>query len=432
MAKNVVVLGMQWGDEGKGKIVDFLTGRVQAVVRYQGGHNAGHTIVIGSKKHILHLIPSGILHDNIVNFIGNGVVVSPTALLKEINDLVEQGVTVAGKLYISDACPLLLPYHVALDKARENKSGKAAIGTTLRGIGPAYEDKIARRAIRVCDLLDLDLFTAKLIELAKYHNFILQNYYGAETLDYRQVRDEVLAAATKLRPMIIDVAWELARYQERGASILFEGAQGTFLDIDYGTYPFVTSSNTVAGAAATGSGVGPLDLGYILGIAKAYATRVGAGVHPTELHDEIGEQIRERGKEFGSTTGRPRRCGWLDLVMLKRSTQLNSVKGLGIMKLDVLDTLKEIQLCTAYSLKGEILNYPPTSVELLQHCEPQYEKMPGWQCSTVGIKEFSHLPQAAQNYLRRIEKIIGVPIVMVSTGPEREDTIVIREFLNSL
>lgn len=427
MSKNIVIIGTQWGDEGKGKIVDFLTEHVQAVVRYQGGHNAGHTIVIGGKKHILHLIPSGILHDNMANFIGNGVVLSPIALLKEINDLAAEGVSIAGKLYVSDACPLLLPYHIALDKARENKSGKVALGTTLRGIGPAYEDKVARRALHARDLLDVDLFSAKLAALAEYHNFMLQNYYHAEPLAYQQVRDEVLVTVETLRPLIIDVALELARYQERGDTLLFEGAQGTFLDIDYGTYPFVTSSNTLAGAATVGSGVGPLALGYVLGITKAYATRVGAGPHPTELHDEIGEQIRERGKEFGSTTGRPRRCGWLDLVMLKRSVQLNSVSGLAVMKLDVLDDLKQIKICTAYRLNDKTLNYPPTSIELLQQCEPQYEIMPGWQCSIVGIKEFSHLPKAAQNYLRYIEKNVGVPIVMVSTGPEREDTIIVKE-----
>ena len=428
MSKNIVVIGTQWGDEGKGKVVDFLTARVQAVVRYQGGHNAGHTIVIGSKKHVLHLIPSGILHDNMANFIGNGVVLSPSALLKEINDLAAEGVSIAGKLYVSDACPLLLPYHAALDQAREKKSGKVAIGTTLRGIGPAYEDKVARRALHARDLLDVDLFSAKLEVLAEYHNFILQNYYHAAPLNAGQVREEILATVETLRPLIIDVASELARYQERGAALLFEGAQGTFLDIDYGTYPFVTSSNTLAGAAAVGSGVGPLALGYVLGIAKAYATRVGAGPHPTELHDKIGEQIRARGKEFGATTGRPRRCGWLDLVMLKRSVQLNSVSGLAVMKLDVLDDLKQIKICTAYRLNGKTINYPPTSTELLQQCEPQYEIMPGWQCSTVGIKEFSALPQAAQNYLRYIEKVIGVPMVMVSIGPEREDTIIIKKF----
>lgn len=427
MPKNIVVIGTQWGDEGKGKIVDFLTTRVQAVVRYQGGHNAGHTIVIGDKKHVLHLIPSGILHDNMANFIGNGVVLSPSALLKEINDLAAEGVSVAGKLYVSDACPLLLPYHAALDQAREKKSGKVAIGTTLRGIGPAYEDKVARRSLHARDLLDVDLFSSKLAVLAEYHNFMLQHYYHAEPLAYQQVRDEILVTVETLRLLIIDVASELACYQERGAALLFEGAQGTFLDIDYGTYPFVTSSNTLAGAAAVGSGVGPLALGYVLGVVKAYATRVGAGPHPTELHDEIGAQIGERGKEFGATTGRPRRCGWLDLVMLKRSVQLNSISGLAVMKLDVLDDLKQIKICTAYCLNGKTINYPPTGTELLQQCAPQYEIMPGWQCSTVGIREFSCLPIPAQNYLRYVEKVIGVPIMMVSTGPEREDTIILKE-----
>ena len=421
--KNIVIVGAQWGDEGKGKIVDFLTERVQAVVRFQGGHNAGHTIIVNGKKHILHLIPSGILHDDITNFIGNGVVVSPTALLKEIDELQQQGVTINGKLFLSAACPLLLPYHIALDQAREHQAGKTAIGTTLRGIGLAYEDKVARRALRVGDCQDHAIFNAKLTELNKYHNFILQNYYGAEPLNYQQVHDEVWAAMQRLQPLIIDVSARLAQLMDQSKAILFEGAQGTFLDVDYGTYPFVTSSNTLAGAAAIGSGIGPLDLGYVLGIAKAYATRVGAGPHPTELHDEIGRQIQERGKEFGATTGRPRRCGWLDLVMLKRAVQLNSIKGLCIMKLDVLDTLDEIKLCTAYRLNGRMLTYPPTSVNLLEQCEPQYEVMPGWRCATAGIKEFSALPEKAQNYLRYLENLIGIPLVLISTGPERDETI---------
>lgn len=427
MAKNIVILGTQWGDEGKGKMVDFLTEHVQAVVRYQGGHNAGHTIVINGKKHILHLIPSGILHDKITNFIGNGVVVSPLALVKEMADLAAQSVDVRGRLYLSDACPLLLPYHVALDQAREQQSANAAIGTTLRGIGPAYEDKVARRAVRVGDLLDLKLFETKLIDLAKYHNFILQNYYGVDGLDYRQVRDEIFATVEKLQPMIVDVAQKLAQHQKNGDAILFEGAQGTFLDVDYGTYPFVTSSNTLAGNAATGSGVGPLDLGYVLGIAKAYATRVGAGPHPTELKDAIGKELGQRGNEFGSTTGRPRRCGWLDLVMLKRAVELNGITGLGLMKLDVLDTLEKICICTAYRLDNKILSYPPTSVDLLYKCQPIYEELPGWKCSTLGIRKFENLPTLAQLYIRKIETIIDIPIVMISTGPERDDTIVLKE-----
>jgi len=423
MSKNIVVIGAQFGDEGKGKIVDFLTPQVHAVVRFQGGHNAGHTLIVKGEKKVLHLIPSGVLHSGMANFIGNGVVVSPAMLVKEIHKLADAGVLLHDRLYISDACPLLLPYHVALDQAREYKAGNAAIGTTLRGIGPAYEDKVARRALRVGDLLHEDVFEAKLAALADYHNFVLHNYYGVDALDHLRVRDEILSVAEEFKSMIVDVPTKLIQYCIRGAVILFEGAQGTFLDVDHGTYPFVTASNTLAGEASVGSGVGPLDLGYVLGVTKAYTTRVGAGPFPTELHDEVGEKIRIRGNEFGSTTGRPRRCGWLDLVMLRRAVALNSITGLAVTKLDILDQLAKIKICTAYQLEDQILTYPPTDGALLQKCQPVYEEFPGWLSSTTGIKDFLHLPSATQNYLRKIEELSGIPIVIASTGADREDTI---------
>ena len=427
MGKNVVVIGTQWGDEGKGKIVDLLTDRVSAVVRFQGGHNAGHTLVIDGQKTVLHLIPSGILRDNVVCMIGNGVVLSPGALLEEIRMLEERGVPARERLRISEACSLILPYHVALDHARELARGKAAIGTTGRGIGPAYEDKISRRGLRFSDLFHRERFASKLGEVIDYHNFALQNYFKADPVDFQQVLDEALAMTEELAPMAADVTGLLHDYRDRGESVMFEGAQGALLDIDHGTYPFVTSSNTTGGGAATGSGMGPRYLDYILGITKAYTTRVGAGPFPTELFDEMGEHLAKRGHEFGSTTGRPRRCGWFDAVALKRAIQINSVSGLCITKLDVLDGLDTIRLCIGYRSEGRDLTAPPVGAEAFATCEPVYEEMPGWKESTVGVKNEADLPANARAYLKRIEEVVGVPIDIISTGPDRAETIVVRD-----
>ncbi len=424
--KNVVVIGTQWGDEGKGKIVDLLTDKVGAVVRFQGGHNAGHTLVIGGEKTVLHLIPSGILRENVQCLIGNGVVLSPEALLAELKGLEANGVPARERLRISLSCPLILSYHVALDHAREKARGKAAIGTTGRGIGPAYEDKVSRRGLRLADMFHRELFSAKLGEVLDYHNFVLKNYYKTDTVDFQQVLDQSLAWAEELKPMAADVTALLHGYSDRGEHMLFEGAQGALLDIDHGTYPFVTSSNTTAGGASTGSGMGPRSLDYVLGITKAYTTRVGAGPFPTELFDEMGEHLARRGHEFGSTTGRARRCGWFDAVALKRSNQINSVSGLCITKLDVLDGLDTIRICVGYRCNGETYDSPSLAAEILEGCEPVYEDMPGWQSSTVGVKEYDALPEAARNYLKRIEEIVGVPIDIISTGPDREETIVLR------
>lgn len=426
MGKNVVVIGTQWGDEGKGKVVDLLTDRAQVVVRFQGGHNAGHTLVIDGVKTVLHLIPSGILRENVMNLIGNGVVLSPTALFKELRALEERGVPARERLRISDACPLILPYHVALDQAREKARGAKAIGTTGRGIGPAYEDKIARRALRVGDLFHRERFAAKLGEVLDYHNFNLQHYFKTDPVDFQQVLDETLALTEELRPMVADVTELLHQAHQRGGSIMFEGAQGALLDIDHGTYPFVTSSNTTAGGAATGTGVGPKYLDYVLGITKAYTTRVGSGPFPTELFDEMGEHLARRGHEFGSTTGRARRCGWFDAVALRRSIQINSVSGLCITKLDVLDGLDTIRLCVGYRCDGQERLTPPAGAEAFEACEPIYEEMPGWKESTVGAKRMEDLPANARAYLKRIEELVGVPIDIVSTGPDRNETIVLR------
>ena len=426
MGKNVVVIGTQWGDEGKGKIVDLLTDRVGAVVRFQGGHNAGHTLVIDGDKTVLHLIPSGILRENVSCLIGNGVVLSPQALREEITMLEKRGVTARERLKISEACPLILPYHVALDRAREIARGAAAIGTTGRGIGPAYEDKVARRALRLGDLFHRERFAAKLGEVLDYHNFVLQNYFKTDAIDFQQVLDETLAMADYLKPMVADVTELLHQYRSRDESVLFEGAQGALLDIDHGTYPFVTSSNTTAGGAATGTGMGPRDLDYILGITKAYTTRVGSGPFPTELFDEMGEHLSKRGHEFGSTTGRARRCGWFDAVALRRTLQINSVSGLCITKLDVLDGLDTIRLCVGYRCGGEERLTPPVGAEAFATCEPVYIDMPGWTESTVGIKYYDELPENARAYLKRIEAIVETPIDIISTGPDRADTIVLR------
>ncbi len=426
MGKNVVVLGTQWGDEGKGKVVDLLTDRAQAVVRFQGGHNAGHTLVIDGKKTILHLIPSGILRANVRCLIGNGVVLSPAALLKELTMLEENGVPAAERLGISESCPLILPYHIALDQAREVARGNKAIGTTGRGIGPAYEDKVSRRGIRLGELLDTGTYKERLREVMEYHNFSLVNYYKAEAVDYQQVLDESLEQAERIKPMVEDVTGTLHRMRSEGKSIMFEGAQGTLLDIDHGTYPYVTSSNTTCGGAATGTGVGPRELDYILGIVKAYTTRVGSGPFPTELFDGDGEHLAAKGHEFGSTTGRARRCGWLDTVALRRSLAINSITGLCITKLDVLDGLKTLKICVAYKLDGQEVDTPPVGADRFERCEPVYIELPGWQESTVGAKSMDELPANAQAYLKQVEVLCGAPIDIISTGPDREETIVLR------
>ena len=426
MAKNVVILGAQWGDEGKGKLVDLLTDRVKAVVRFQGGHNAGHTVVVNGKKTILHLLPSGILHDGVVNYIASGVVLSPEALITEINDLKEQGIDVRKRLYISDACNLLLPYHAAIDKARELALGDKAIGTTRRGIGPAYVDKVARTGLRAGDLIQIESFIDKFSAIFEYHNFILQNYFGVPALDFKQMLDEILVAAKVVCPLITDVPEKLNAHYKNGDNILFEGAQGTFLDIDHGTYPFVTSSNTVAGAASVGSGFGPLYLDYVLGVTKVYATRVGAGPFPTELKGDVGDRIAERGNEFGATTGRPRRCGWLDIALLRRSVLLNSITALGITKLDVLDGMEKIKICVGYKLNEKNISISPSTLKDLEACEPIYEEFSGWTESTFGVKSFDELPKAAKDYLKRIEELLEVPIALVATGQERDDIIIIK------
>jgi len=426
MAKNVVVIGTQWGDEGKGKLVDWLTDHAQGVVRFQGGHNAGHTLVIGGRKTVLHLIPSGILRDGVTCYIGNGVVLSPEALLKEIAELEAAGVEVRSRVKISDACPLILPYHVAIDVARETAKGDAKIGTTGRGIGPAYEDKVARRALRVRDLMVPERFEAKLAELLDFHNFVLTGYLKAAPVDLAQVRDAAMSLAPQLAPLVADVPRALHEAHRAGASLLFEGAQGGLLDIDHGTYPFVTSSNCVAGAAAAGAGVGPGMLHYVLGITKAYTSRVGSGPFPTELTDAIGEHLRTRGNEYGATTGRPRRCGWFDAAALKRSIQINGVSGLCITKLDVLDGMDSVRLCTGYTIDGEPVDLLPAGAEDTARCVPVYETLPGWRESTVGVRRFEDLPVHARRYLERIEQACGIGVDMISTGADRDETIVRR------
>ncbi len=425
MKKNVVVIGAQWGDEGKGKIVDLLTDRVSGVVRFQGGHNAGHTLVINGKKTILRLIPSGILHPHVRCFIGNGVVLSPKALFEEIGELERAGLHVRSRLRISEACPLILPYHVALDQARETAKGEAKIGTTGRGIGPAYEDKVARRAIRVQDLYARERFAAKLGEVLDYHNFVLKHYFKAPTVDFQSTLDQTLEFADALKPMVADVSGELNAFMREGRNLLFEGAQAALLDIDHGTYPFVTSSNCIAGQASAGAGVGPQALHYVLGVAKAYATRVGAGPFPTELDDEIGEHLRVKGNEYGSVTGRPRRCGWFDAAALKRAVQLSGVSGICFTKLDVLDGLDTVRVAVGYRVKGEIRDILPVGADALAICEPVYEEYPGWKESTVGVKSFDQLPRTAQAYLKRLEELVGAPLAIISTGPDRTETIIL-------
>ncbi len=424
MNKNVVVIGAQWGDEGKGKIVDLLTDRVSAVVRFQGGHNAGHTLVINGKKTILRLIPSGILHDHVKCYIGNGVVLSPAALMQEIGELAKVGIDVPSRLRISEACPLILPYHVALDQAREIAKGAAKIGTTGRGIGPAYEDKVARRAIRVQDLFMRERFAAKLGEVLDYHNFVLKHYFKTDVIDFQKTLDETLQLAEHIKPMVTDVSGELHALMQANKHVLFEGAQAALLDIDHGTYPYVTSSNCLAGQASVGAGVGPNALTYVLGVAKAYATRVGSGPFPTELDDEVGEHLRVKGHEYGSVTGRPRRCGWFDAAALKRAVQLNGVSGICFTKLDVLDGLDIVRVAVGYKVNGQVRDILPVGADALAICEPVYEEYPGWTESTVGVTSFDKLPKNAQTYLRRLEQLVGAPLAIISTGPDRNETII--------
>ncbi|PVZ09699.1 MULTISPECIES: adenylosuccinate synthase [unclassified Pseudomonas] len=430
MGKNVVVLGTQWGDEGKGKIVDLLTEHAAAVVRYQGGHNAGHTLVIKGEKTVLHLIPSGILREGVKCLIGNGVVVAPDALLREITKLEEKGVPVRERLRISPACPLILQYHVALDQAREKARGEHKIGTTGRGIGPAYEDKVARRGLRVGDLFHRERFAAKLGELLDYHNFVLVNYYKEEPIDFQATLDQCMAYADELEPMMQDVTAELHGLRKAGKDIMFEGAQGSLLDIDHGTYPFVTSSNTTAGGISTGSGFGPMYLDYILGITKAYTTRVGSGPFPTELFDDTGAYLAKRGHEFGATTGRARRCGWFDAIILRRAIEINSISGLCLTKLDVLDGLETIRICVGYKNEAGDVIEAPTDADSYVGLVPVYEEMPGWSENTVGAKSLDALPANAVAYIKRLEELVGAPIDIISTGPDRDETIVLRHPFN--
>ena len=426
MGKNVVVIGTQWGDEGKGKIVDLLTERAAAVARFQGGHNAGHTLVINGEKTVLSLIPSGILREDSLCLIGNGVVVALPALLKEADMLVERGVPVFARLKVSPACPLILPSHVALDRARERARGVNPIGTTGRGIGPAYEDKVSRRALRISDLFQRERLAAKLGEVLDLHNFMLRHYYNTDTVDFQQVLDETLAQGERVKPLVDDVSLLLRNLHRAGKNILFEGAQGALLDVDLGTYPYVTSSNTTAGNAATGTGIGPRAFSYVLGIVKAYTTRVGSGPFPTELFDEYGEHLSRVGHEFGAVTGRRRRTGWFDAVALRRAILHNSVTGLCVTKLDVLDGLDVIRLCTGYRMRGSVSVEPPLLADHYADCEPVYEDMPGWKESTVGVTADSALPAAARRYLDRIEVLAGVPLDIISTGADREHTIIRR------
>lgn len=427
MAKNIVIIGTQWGDEGKGKLVDLLTENVDAVARYQGGHNAGHTLIIDGEKTILRLIPSGILRENVQCYIGNGVVLSPKALMEEIQELEGKGVAVRERLMLSPACPLILPVHIALDKARETAKGKSAIGTTGRGIGPAYEDKIARRAVRLADLQDEKRFSDKLERILDYHNFVLQHYYKQSPVSVEQVLTEVMPLAPQLMAMMSDVAAKLNDHRTKGHKILFEGAQGMFLDIDHGTYPYVTSSNTCVGAVASGAGFGPNYIDYVLGITKVYTTRVGGGPFPTELQDETGLSLAEKGHEFGSVTGRPRRCGWFDAVLLRRAVQVNSISGLCLTKLDVLDGFDTLKICVAYQdANGNKVQLPPVDAEDFRHCSPVYETVPGWQESTSEMKVFDDLPANAKAYIKRIEALVGVPVHIISTGAERNATIMLQ------
>jgi adenylosuccinate synthase len=431
MGKNVVVIGTQWGDEGKGKVVDLLTDKAAAVVRFQGGHNAGHTLVIDGKQTVLHLIPSGVLRAGVRCLIGNGVVLSPSALLEEIDMLENNGVPAAERMGISESCPLILPYHIALDAAREQARGKKAIGTTGRGIGPAYEDKISRRGIRLGEIFDVPHISERLREVMDYHNFSLKHLFNYGEVDYQEVLDQLLVMSERLKPMIEDVTGTLHQLRRDGKNVMFEGAQGALLDIDHGTYPYVTSSNTTAGGAATGTGVGPRYIDYVLGIVKAYTTRVGAGPFPTELFDDVGDYLGEKGHEFGATTGRKRRCGWLDTVALRRSLEINSVTGICITKLDVMDGMETVKICVAYDFNGKEVTIPPAGADHFEQCKPVYIEMPGWQTSTIGITEYAQLPQAARDYLSKIESLCETPIDIISTGPDRSETVVRRHPFDS-
>jgi adenylosuccinate synthase len=427
MAKNVVVLGTQWGDEGKGKVVDLLTNEASYVVRYQGGHNAGHTLVIDGEKTVLHLIPSGVLRDNVICVIGNGVVISPQALLTEMKMLEDRGIPVKERLVISEACPLILPFHVALDVARETARGDKAIGTTGRGIGPAYEDKVSRRGLRVGDLFNPQDFAVKLKEIMAYHNFMLTEYYKQPALDYDTVLKDALSVADLFKSLCVDVTDLLDKAKKNNQAIMFEGAQGSLLDIDHGTYPYVTSSNTTVGGVATGAGFGPLSIDYVLGIVKAYTTRVGSGPFPTELDCDVGQHLGVKGHEFGATTGRKRRTGWFDAVAVSRAVQLNSITGFCLTKLDVLDGLETLCICTGYKdALGNVSDIPPLAAEGYEIIEPVYEEMPGWSEQTYGVTEFDKLPQAAKNYIKRLEELTGVPVDIISTGPDRAETMVLR------
>src|SRR5271168_2919634 len=426
MGKNLIVIGLQWGDEGKGKVVDLLTDRAHAVARFQGGHNAGHTLVIGGKKTILSLIPSGILHAQVQCLIGNGVVLSLEALFKEAQMLIDEGVPVFERLRVSPACPLILASHISLDRAREKARGARAIGTTGRGIGPAYEDKVARRALRVEDLFHRERFAAKLGEILDYHNFVLQRYFQEPAVEFQPVLESSLELGERLKPLVADVTGILERLSIEGRNILFEGAQGAMLDVDLGTYPYVTSSTTTAGGAAPGTGLGPRRFHEVLGIVKAYATRVGGGPFPTELFDEFGEHLSRVGHEFGSVTGRQRRCGWFDAVALRRSIVHSSCSSLCVTKLDVLDGLDRIRVCVGYETDAGIATTPPLLSGDYGACAAVYEDLPGWRESTVGITSYDELPENARRYLERLQELLGVPIDLISTGPDRRETIVRR------
>ena len=427
MANSVIVLGTQWGDEGKGKIVDMLTEQADAVVRFQGGHNAGHTIVVNGQQTILHLVPSGILRDGVECLVGNGVVLAPDALQKEISMLEGQGIPVKQRLRVSPACPIILPYHILLDQAREKARGKSAIGTTGRGIGPAYEDKVSRRGLRVADLFDEGYCNERLENIIDYHNFVLKEYFKFETIEVNKVKDVCREYANILEPLVTDISTRINEFRMKNKKILFEGAQGTLLDIDHGTYPFVTSSNTTAGGACSGSGIGPGSIDHVLGIVKAYTTRVGGGPFPTELFDSVGEHLADKGKEFGATTGRARRCGWLDAVALRRAMQINGVTGLCITKLDVLDGLDNLKICTEYNHDGQSLKLSPMDGGAFDKCEPVYEEHPGWQDSTMGVTKFDQLPNQTQAYLNRIQELLEVPIDLISTGPDRAQNIICKK-----
>jgi len=433
--KNIVIVGTKWGDEGKGKIVDLLTDRVAAVVRFQGGHNAGHTLVIDGKKTVLHLIPSGILRETVECFIGNGVVLAPDALEKEVLQLEASGLQVVNRLKISDACPLILDYHVALDQARELARGNTAIGTTGRGIGPAYEDKVARRGLRAGDLRNLPKLKQQLQSTLAYHNFMLTEYYKVDPVDFDTLWKKCQGYAEMIVPMLADIPTLIDQVNRQGKNLMFEGAQGTLLDIDHGTYPYVTSSNTTAGGASSGSGIGPCQLDYVLGITKAYATRVGGGPFPTELiydvatdaGDDVGKELGTRGREFGATTGRQRRCGWFDAVALRRSAQVNGLTCVCLTKLDVLDELAEIKVCTHYLVDGQKVSLPPSSADDYDLVEPCYEILAGWQCSTVGVDSWEDLPVKAQHYIRFLEEQMGVKVSILSTGPDRAETLILED-----